>query len=376
MELDSYYTPRKWADRLVAASTVPAPKWVADFAAGDGTLLEAAEAKWSSAGMIAGDSDLHAIKRLRVRAKTWRVIAADFLQSRQSMGSALRALRGSVDVVLLNPPFSCRGAQVLKVTALNEELTCSRSLAFIVRAIPFLSDRGEILAVLPRSVLRSQKDARAREFLSRHFVMDINDEIPRGEFRGCAASAVIVGFSRRTAPCNSVLRNEPLALAPVLRGSVQMHTVRPSRARDARQLVHTTNLNNGVLSGKMPRVRRGRDVEGPGVLIPRVGKPAPDKIVVVNARFSATLSDCVLMVPTRRLREAEEVSRKLKLNWERLEALYSSTAAPYLTVGSLSRLLGTILNSNTGVPKATSTALGLRKRLHGLPAETRNRCDD
>lgn len=370
MHLDSFYTPRKWAERLVSAGTSTFAKRVADFAAGDGSLLEAAESRWPQAKVVAVDADHRAVKRLKARRRSWDVRRADFL----AMHSAafLTELRGKVDVVVLNPPFSCKGGEFLIGDVFGEKVRCSRSLAFVLCSLPYLTPNGEVLAVMPRSVLRSRKDAVAMGSLRQHFCIEVHDEIPRGEFGGCAATAVIVALLRRQHECIRPTIATPRTVQ-VLRGSCQMHSFMPSRAKNALPLIHTTDIRGGEVSSHT-RVQGGRRFNGPGVLLPRVGRPDREKIAAVDGSFVATLSDCVMMLPTSDDASAIVLVDLLKSNWERLEALYSSTGAPYVTIESLGQFVATLV-SNPSVTKSPTASRRVGKRTHLVPLDTGNRRD-
>src|SRR5438132_14120051 len=84
---------------------------LADFAAGYGELLKVGESRWHGVKCIATDINRSVISKLRREESRWLSGNCDFLNpnSRKHCRVLSNAL-GKVSVVLLNPPFSCRGA--------------------------------------------------------------------------------------------------------------------------------------------------------------------------------------------------------------------------------------------------------------------------
>ena len=136
--------------------SLSAPKIIADFAAGDGALLTAACAVWPKAKAFALDIDNLALRRLRYRNPSWSIGRCDFL-SEDSRGKSipLQAVKGNTDVILLNPPFSCRGASRFKLKLNGRELCCSKAMAFVLLATEYLAVDGQIVAILPESTFLS-----------------------------------------------------------------------------------------------------------------------------------------------------------------------------------------------------------------------------
>ena len=108
--MDIHYTPSALATSLVQATSEVRPKLVADLAAGNGNLLLAAEQVWPNARFVATDIDPRAVRRLGRLRPSWTVGRCDLrsVPSRRSC-LALKNMRKSACLLLLNPPFSCRG---------------------------------------------------------------------------------------------------------------------------------------------------------------------------------------------------------------------------------------------------------------------------
>ena len=79
---DQYFTPDYVAEQLVAPFRRRKIQSVADFAAGDGELLRAAEAKWPNASIFATDLDPKCASKLKRDHDNWNIGICDFLNER------------------------------------------------------------------------------------------------------------------------------------------------------------------------------------------------------------------------------------------------------------------------------------------------------
>ena len=114
--MDQIYTPPYLAALMAKASRARPSQSeefiVADFAAGSGELLLAAASVWPTATMVATDIDSRAVCNVRKISNSWRTGVCDFLNPRSRRSSpVLRSLKRRTNLVLLNPPFSCRGGK-------------------------------------------------------------------------------------------------------------------------------------------------------------------------------------------------------------------------------------------------------------------------
>lgn len=70
----------------------------------------------------------------------------------------------------------------------------------------------------------------------------------------------------------------------------------PSEARSAVPLVHTCHLIDGRVVKSGAKVLAKRQVCGPAILLPRVGRVTPDKICVLEAGETVAVSDCIISI--------------------------------------------------------------------------------
>lgn len=341
--MDAYYTPDGIAARILRV-VVGTPDSVADFTAGSGVLLKAAARAWPTAKIIATDISRTAVSGLQRSQPEWHVGRCDFLSSRsRAKCAALRDRLGQIAVALLNPPFSGRGGSCVQLDDSESELACSKALAVVVSAFPYVRPGGQVVAILPASTLRSEKDRRAWSFLRRHATVRVQARLAPYAFPSCAAETVIASFTKRGAGTDHALHMRPRhsRSSPgtrLIRGVFQMHT--PATPGDSVGVVHTTELKHRAV---LPPSRRAspkwRQVRGPALLLPRVGMPNADKVALYLNPSPVVLSDCVIAVTCSSPAEAAMLQATLLRNWPRLRSIYAGTCAKYTTVRRLSGLL-------------------------------------
>lgn len=251
-------------------------------------------------------------------------------------------------MVLLNPPFSCRGGAKRTVKVSDQIIACSQAMAFVLTAIQYLAPRGQIVTVLPSGTLRAQKDREAWEYLAARFSVRLVSTNGHRTFNGCFPKTVVIHIDR-AAECRR--SRSPFDVKPIrrsgvghevelMRGSLQMHALPNQRTVKPTRLIHSTSLRGGEVAGKAMTVRTSRSrVSGPAVLLPRVGQPAASKIAVVGNRTQFALSDCVIAIKCRRVSHARDVKAMLLSNWDHVAAAYGGTCAPYVTLPRVVMLL-------------------------------------
>ena len=320
---------------------------VADLTAGDGRLLAAARKRWPSAPLVATDVNPNAVARLRRSHPDWSSGRVDLLQRRsRSRCRALTTLHKRISLLLMNPPFTSRGGSRNRVDVGNVRVACGTALSFVLTAIDYLAPNGQVVAILPVGSLHNQKDAEAWRYLLGRFAVEILDHIGKHSFPRCAASSAIVRLSQPRNPNKCLLGSVVPSRSPslglkgiqIIRGTCPVHTM-PSERRGP-TLVHSTDLRNTtvVLNG-----HRGygdyRCVDGPAVLLPRVGRLTREKIALLPSAQRVMISDCVIALKTDRLHAAERLQETLHDNFDRLAGGYVGTGAPHVTLRRLQAIL-------------------------------------
>lgn len=322
------------------------PRIIADFAAGDGNLLTAAQERWPDATIIATDLSARKVRSLCHRFPHWQVDTCDFLRA-ASKSSLLSTMINKIDVILLNPPFSCRGGRRYVVSVSEEPVHCSIALAFVLSSVPLLADGGQLIAILPAGCLTSQKDQIARELLHKLGVVRVIGSNGRNTFSGCFPHTVIAqfvkkegSFVRKPTTISAAARSEYGTKVHLVRGRVPMHSLNGKRPTLALPLVHSTQLRSaGIDLSAHVADAKFRRVSGPAVLMHRVGLPNVKKVVLYKRAQPVVLSDCVIALRCTTLHNSRRLLKKIKDNWSLFEQTYGGTCAPYTTVEGLVSVL-------------------------------------
>ena len=325
---------------------------VADFAAGSGELLLAAATIWPEATMVATDIDCEAVRNLRKVSDGWRTGVCDFTNPRSRQNSPiLRSLNGRTNLVLLNPPFSCRGGIRVSATVGGTTSKCSPGLAFVVNSVDYMTEGGELIAVLPQGSLTSEKDAATWALLRSIGDTEILKNNGLGTFARAAVRTAVVRFQKRhsrvegepSPRLNTCRASSKEVLPPVriVRGTTQMNHIQPGEGHtDSIALIHSTHLQDFTVSSHCKvRSRPNHCAVGPMVLLPRVGQPKRSKIAKYPDPDVFMLSDCVIALMCHDPESTELLWKDLQSNWSLLEQEYVGSGALYITNRRLSNFL-------------------------------------
>jgi len=346
---DQFFTPLLLAETAVNAVRVRKVETVADFAAGHGDLLKAARARWPNCLTFGNDIDASCARKLAQFGTVAEYSNCDFLNDRSTSSSRrLMALKGKCDVVLLNPPFSGRGNATLIVETGFAQVSCSRAMAFVYRSIPYLRCDGEIVAFLPASCLTSEKDAEIRKICMAATEMEAIESFSHKAFEKCSASTVVVRFRKRFVESKAnqagiskkSQSNEETLPVRIIRGCVPVYRAENGFAGKKYPFIHSTDILGGSVCEYERSVRVDtRIVNGPAVLIARVGSPATRKCGIYNSQQAIVLSDCLIALQCDSLEIANKVRERILSRWDRFALIYGGTCAPYLTIDALTAFL-------------------------------------
>lgn len=342
--IDEFYTPPELARLFVRCLPQSfRPEVVVDFAAGHGSLLDAAQDMWPLAQKVANDLSPATVRRLKSFHPRWAVANADFLSDRSVRRSILRRYLGQVDLVLLNPPFSQRSRTPQPVTYRGECFGASLAVAFLVKSLEFVNSDGYLVAVLPDGCLVGKCDEQVWKRLKDDFHIEVLRDNANSTFRGVRARTSLVRISRIRQDTHASSRPEitcnVTASYELRRGQMQMHSVKPSKSQRALPLVHTSHLVHGHVSLAGPHVIAKNPVSGPAVLVPRVGRITPTKVCVLETGRSVVLSDCVIAIKLSSNKQALRLRGNILDQWASFAETYRGTGAPHLTLG---RALGAL----------------------------------
>ena len=348
--MDSFFTPTSLAAALIARATLRAPAVIADFAAGDGELLRSASARWPNAHIVATDIDRNCIAKLREQ-NGWSACERDFLAESNGNETLLpfEAVR-KCNLVILNPPFSCRGSKVWTTRLGDFAMKTSIAMAFLLRALFFLAPKGQILAILPAGCIDSQKDYLAWKVLRALCKCDILSANGHRTFPFCCPRTVSLRLSLRDKPLlmsfdspskNGLNSSTPRNVNILSRGNVDMVSLPQTRVKGGIPLVHTTEMKDhrAQLSRRILASKQTRLFQGPVIFLPRVGNPRRDKIILYESRRRIAVSSCVLTISCKESRVARRIYKSLVTNWCSVEKQYTGTCARYMTLERLRELL-------------------------------------
>ena len=337
---DAYYTPDGLATRLLNF-VVGEPRTAIDFCVGDGGLLKATEQKFEDIACFGIDISEEVIEGLAIRQPSWRLGQCDFKDTEAL--TKIPFLQGATfDLIVLNPPFTCRGSSIEKVMIGEDEYHVSTAMSFLVGALPFLSETGAIYAILPVGCVYSQKDRKCWEYLKREYNACVLSEVQKAYFnKKCTPNIVLVYLGRNPYPreIEHIAQAEvqtTVELQSISRGRLGVYEMKRVKVGKKRlPYIHTTNMRKGELED-VGYTKEGikESVKGNGVLIPRVCNPNKEKIVVYDGR-EAILSDCVVLLHTRTKKEAVQLKRQIVRNWDEFKKIYVGTGARYVTMERL-----------------------------------------
>jgi hypothetical protein len=227
-------------------------------------------------------------------------------------------------------------------------LSCSRSMAFVLTSLPYLTAKGEIFALLPDATLSSSKDSTAWTYLAKSFSIRTVASFGRRTFKGCSASAAIIALERShllglPRPIHHSCLPQTTIRIEIIRGVVPMHEATNGRAGGEFEFLHTTDVRGEIVGLSERRIRDLRRFAlGPGVLLPRIGEPSPSKCALYLRTDRIVLSDCLYCLQCSTEADARFLRERLLDFWAEVAAAYGGTCARYLTVKNLKTLLETL----------------------------------
>jgi tRNA1(Val) A37 N6-methylase TrmN6 len=348
--LDSYYTPSPLADKLIRLIAATQVKRAIDFCVGDGDLLKAVARSYEGVELYGTDISDDAINKLSSDYPSWQLAQCDFCDN--ELLERVSFLKGKkFDLIVLNPPFTCKGSTIEYLQFENQEFKVSTAMHFLMRALRYLDKDGGLYAILPISCVYSEKDRKAWEYLKAYYNACILDEPDRVYFtKNCSPNIVLVYAGRY--PVKEWNPKKPtdftsLPVTDIIRGCVRMQHPSYSRSSKAVKLIHTTNIQKCALV-HLKRIlpHTALQLDGCGVVIPRVCNPNPNKIAILDGTSTYVLSDCVIVLRTTTMQEAEQVRQYILDNWSDFVTIYKGTGAQYTTLARVKEIFGKSVNTN------------------------------
>ncbi|MBQ3812067.1 MAG: methyltransferase [Bacteroidales bacterium] len=341
---DKFYTPDHVADRLVGHVAEEKILTVADFCVGDGDLLKAVLRRFPQVKCFGVDISKESIARLKKEHPAWSLGDCDFLERKK-----VAELKGigdrKYDLIVFNPPFSCKGSTLCKIEFEGQAFKCSTALMFLTEALGYLNESGVIYAILPIGCLYSQKDKVLWDYLKDNHQLKVLEKLDRPYWKKCSPNILLVSLKSNAARAIEEQTEgfdfTHLPITRIVRGTIGMHEVVLAEGRAGRKLIHTTHLQGNKVTTPS-RISNGEQycMKGTAVLIPRVCNPNKRKICIYNDRFAYVLSDCVIALQTKDRGDAQTVFDALMTHWDDFMGVYNGTGAKYTTLDRLRVFFG------------------------------------
>lgn len=343
-ELDSYYTPPSLADKLVSFIVSSHISSAVDFCVGDGDLLKAVAKRYSNVELYGTDISGDALTKLSNDCPKWHLGKCDFRKD-NSINKVTFLKKGKFDLIVLNPPFTCKGSVVENIIFDGKEYRVSTAMLFLMRALKYLTPNGGLYAILPISCVYSIKDREAWNYLKDYYNACVLEEYNKVSFTSkCAPNIVLVyvgHYKVNGIEKSNTFDFSSLPVTSILRGGVRMQNLKYSKSENAVPLIHTTNLQKGGLVN-LKRIMTGQNilVSGSGVVIPRVCNPTPNKVALLDEGTVYVLSDCTIVLQTQNRIDAKKLRDGIIEHWCDFVTVYKGTGAQYTTLERLKNLFG------------------------------------
>jgi len=338
---DSFYTPQILADKLIGYIRKKSFKNAVDFCIGDGQLLRSAKSRWPQLKCFGSDISDEAIAETKANHPDWCLSRIDFLEPCERQNAEIFKIQPKYQLILLNPPFSCRGGTLHEIQFEGKHYTVSTSMRFLVTALDYLDRDGYLYAILPTSTAYSQKDQRLWNLLEKKYNLSILEEPRIKYFKGCTPNVILISlndFSKVSKYSNITRLPFAFENLQVYRGKLSMNQVKQNQGQHF--LVHSTNIrDNRLVNLNVKQTNSLSTVFGPAILIPRVGKPKQSKICMIGSGTTYVISDCIIALKTITVKDAQLLYRYIIENWELVEIMYKGTGAKYITVDKIKQFL-------------------------------------
>lgn len=351
-KIDTYYTPPELASRLVGYIDNLHIENVVDFCVGKGELLKAAESKFENINCFGTDIDVSIVNEINNTHKHWNIEICDFTDSKSRANTSI-LIEEFFDLVLSNPPFTCRGSKINKVEYFGRIFHVSTAMMFLVESLRYLKLSGSLYAIMPSSIIFSEKDKRLINAIRDKYDIYILEEIERQPFNGCAPNITLIKICHKSdlnnylldTPSISSIYNTPIIFdaqglnVKIFRGNLSVHEAADFENEQGGYYVHSTNLrNNSIVYDNIKVNKVGSEITGPAILIHRVGKPDIAKVCKLPQDKSIVLSDCVIAIMGGTQSTINKIYNAIINQKAEFLSLYKGTGAKYLTLERMRRV--------------------------------------
>ncbi len=345
LDLDQYYTPESVARRMLEYAALPAtPSVCADSTCGNGRLLRAANDVFGGVECVGIDRDRRTITALRRNNPDWLLTVGDLLNRKRYGRQFAEFIPPTVDLLVLNPPFSQGNKKSVDITYRGDSFKGSVAMAYLLRSIELFNPTHGAVAIVPESLMYSETDEFSRKLLSESFSIQRIADLHSCTFRGARANAIAVQILPSGDPVVTkqfTSLRKPLRIR-LTRGGLPVHIMKRSprgipfvHSTEIRKILNGANESDFLLTEDCLKGR----IVGWAILIPRVGVAEKGLVQAVNIRLPIQLSDCVIALECKNKLVAQELETRIHESWDDFRDLYKGTGARYVTMSRLSAWL-------------------------------------
>ncbi|HCU1931879.1 TPA: class I SAM-dependent methyltransferase, partial [Acinetobacter baumannii] len=298
--IDQIFTPDALANELVQFYSLSSPPLlVADFAVGEGSLIQAAHKYWPEAKYIVNDIDQNILNKIKLKNAEIDYYNEDFLVSN------FTKLFEKIDLILLNPPFS-HGNRKMYVWDENN-ISSGIALFFIYKSLNYLTKNGQLLAILPNGCFSTERDALGLKYIQDFYHFEKFEIKNNPAFYKARPNTSIVRITKQKDKLKSLnnishsIHSQFLNNFKVFRGNIQLHK---EVTRGPIPLLHTTSFKNNNVEPINFIFSTLPTVKGRMLIIPRVGNFNKNHIIIYYAKNNIHLSDCLFSIKCKNLKEA------------------------------------------------------------------------
>ena len=347
LDLNQYFTPKiilNDLDAILRSIEINKSETViADFTVGEGALLEVAEKLFPEADLIANDIDAKLITKLRKSKQSWKLYNSDFEKI-----VTYKKFRGSLDLILANPPYSSPHSRFHVFSLDGAEFKASYVASYIAKSLKLLKPSGYMIAIIPSSFMHTDTDRKFVDHLSKNYIFEKIRDYPSRAFIGCDASTTLIKIQK--AKPYKILQSKlfPQNLFKIVRGWVPMHLT-SAYFDGSIPVLHTTDLKK-ELSIQKQYFTSNRHLSGAHLIIPRVGRPDKSKVLIYSCEKFA-ISDCLFALQSdiNNLTKIKEIIHQD----EEFPQIYGGTGAKYISLSHLNVYLGKIIQKEPKLIRET-----------------------
>lgn len=335
--IDQIFTPNHLANELVQYySLSTSPQLITDFAVGEGSLIYAAHKRWPDSQYIVNDIDQTVLSKINLPNSNMEFHNYDFLESE------FKGLFNKIDLILLNPPFSHINRKSYKWDLLN--VSSGIALFFIYKSLRYLSNHGQLLAILPNGCFTTDRDSIGLDLLKQNYTIEIFDHPFSRVFINARPNISIVRITNNNYASHKIQKkniagiqdNKNDSIFKVTRGNIQMH----KEYKEGKiPLLHTTSLKKDNVRPVKYIESSLSNIKGRMLLVPRVGNFTKQHIINYYSKENLYLSDCLFSIQCKNYKNAEVLKTKILRDWSNFIQLYNGSGAKFITKQKLKNYL-------------------------------------